>query len=62
MKFKKWLYSDTAERLAGIMGVKLRTIYKWRAGDTQPNRDHMQKLVEISKGKLTYKDIIEFQP
>ena len=58
--YRSFLYSKTAIKIAKICKVEPRTIYKWRSGKTLPTPHNMQHIVRKTKGRVSYKDMIEF--
>jgi transcriptional regulator with XRE-family HTH domain len=59
--YKTFLYSKPIEQMAGLLKVKVRTLSKWRAGESLPTLKHMKTIVTASKGRVAYGDIVEYQ-
>lgn len=48
----------TIPKVAKKLNVTERCVYKWLNGDTLPGPEHMVKLVELSKNRLTFAELI----
>lgn len=59
-KFRKWI-ADTggARHVAVLLGTTERSIYHWKAAINSPNAMTLQKIVTLSKGKVSYQDILD---
>jgi len=61
-KFIAWIDDIGIEPLAEKLGIDPSAVSHWRRGHCHPQVRHMKKIVELSKGKLTYQEIIEGVP
>lgn len=65
MKLADWLFEQnlTPEQLRVMLGVKNRsTIKRYLDGDRVPREDVLQKITEITHGRVTHKDILDPSP
>lgn len=59
MKFSKWVETKGgAEGLATLLGIKAPRIRAWLRGQTTPQALLLQRIVKLSRGALTYDDVI----
>lgn len=56
--FVKWINQKGIKTLAVRFKVSERTIYRWRMGSDLPTYDRMYRIVKMSKGSVTYADMI----
>ena len=60
MKFKKWIELQGGPKaLARKLGTESPTVYAWLRGAASPKALTMQKIVKMSRGALSYDDIID---
>ena len=57
--FKEWIEEQGVEELTRKLNVEKNTINYWRAGFSIPRPWQMQKIVKLSRGAVSYQDIIE---
>lgn len=57
--FKNWIYKMGHLNVAVKIGTTERNVWWWSSGITMPKAIHMQKIVRISQGEVTYEDIID---
>lgn len=59
-KFRRWVYETGGPYvLAEKIGVTYQAVYKWLHRHHGPGILTAEKIVKLSKGKLTYQDIAE---
>lgn len=60
MTLQKWIQSKGGyKKVAKLLGVSPMATYWWLNGTGLPKAQHMRKIVKISKGKVSYKEMIE---
>lgn len=59
-KFEKWVrdFGGTI-KLAEALGVNQSTVQHWCAGRARPGLESSSKILSLSKGRLTLKDIVD---
>lgn len=58
--FKSWIDSHDPKTLSLLLGVELRTVYRWKNAEALPYPKTMKRIVELAKGKVDYRHIITF--
>lgn len=58
-KFSAWINTKGDSYLADILNVTEGSAGHWRRGHCIPRPAHMKKIVEMSRGRISYEDIIE---
>jgi transcriptional regulator with XRE-family HTH domain len=59
MKFHRWIESQGGPKeVARLLGTESPTVYAWLRGAASPKVLTIQKLIKLSKGKLTFYDIV----
>lgn len=61
-KFITWIDDIGIEVLAQKLGIDASAVSHWRRGHCWPQVKHIKRIRELSKGTLTYEDIIEGVP
>ncbi len=59
ISFAEWIDREGVDRLAKRLKINRFTVLHWRAGRHHPRVDQMRVLKKLSKGQLSYDDIIE---
>ncbi len=57
--FRDWIDQTGTGKLARIFKVSEATIFHWKAGRCDPRVDHMVKIRKLSRGSVSYIDIID---
>ena len=58
--FKEWVRGFGGTRVvAKAMGKKLKTVQHWTTGYSNPKLKDAERLIKLSKGKLTLSDILD---
>lgn len=60
--FKKWIDKIGPYRVAELVGVRSCTVFYWRSGKNYPRLDQMRKIRVISKGAVSYEQMIDRLP
>jgi DNA-binding XRE family transcriptional regulator len=59
-KLKSWVEKNGgARKIARRIGVSPHTIYNWFQGSNAPRMIYAQRLIKISKGKLSANDFLK---
>lgn len=58
-KFIAWIDEIGIEPLAEKLGIDPSAVSHWRRGHCWPQVKHIKRIRELSRGALTYEDIIE---
>jgi hypothetical protein len=58
-KFGLWVRNHGVDILCQELDVTKNAIYHWIAGRSQPRAEHCQKMIELSHGGLSLKDILD---
>jgi transcriptional regulator with XRE-family HTH domain len=58
-KFEHWVNEYGKEELAKELGIDRSTLDHWIARRHEPRTPQIQRLKKMSRGKLTYEDIID---
>jgi hypothetical protein len=58
MKLKSWIRTDMRSRaeMAAFIGVHVVTFGRWCAGKGTPTKRHIQKIHEMTGGKVSLRD------
>lgn len=59
MTLQAWIEKTGPKKVAALMGVDNSTVYTWGAGQSLPRAQHLQKIVKVTKGKVSYKQMVE---
>lgn len=59
LTFPEWITHQTTKKLSRILKVNVSTVRHWRSGRCLPRADQMMKIIQISRGKMSYKTMIE---
>ena len=59
MKFQNWIEKKGIDNVARLLKLHRTTVWKWLRGKNAPTRKHMEAIKKLSKGRITYKDILE---
>jgi hypothetical protein len=54
-----WIDKVSVNKIAQAFGLERSTIRKWREGSQIPKAFHMHAIVKMSKGAVSYADMIE---
>lgn len=57
--FITWIDEVGIQELAEKLGIDPSTISHWRRGHCWPRVEQMRQIRKISKGRITYEDIID---
>lgn len=57
--FKNWINDQGVVNLTKVLGVQEATVRYWRRGESVPRPHQMKKIVQLSRGAVTYENIIE---
>lgn len=58
MQFRKWIKEVGPEKVASLLGVNVRTVYFWLEKKATPTITTMQRIVLITRGRVTFDRII----
>jgi hypothetical protein len=58
-RFEQWVNEYGKEELTTELGIDRSTLDHWIARRHEPRIPHIQRLKKLSRGKLTYDDIID---
>ncbi len=58
MKFAAFIDKFTITKLAKRVGVTRRQVYRWKSGEMIPGAETMVRINKLSKGQVTYGDMI----
>ena len=64
-KERPWTFQEWVESIGGVpiaaklIGTKTRAIEAWKYSERCPSINNMIRIIEISKGRLTFQSIIE---
>lgn len=59
-KFEKWVRDfGGTQKLADALSVNQSTVQHWLAGRARPGLESSSKILSLSKGRLTLKDIVD---
>jgi transcriptional regulator with XRE-family HTH domain len=58
LKFVAFIEEFTVRRLAKRTGVGVRSVYRWKNGEAVPAVENIVLISKLSKGRVTYGDII----
>lgn len=56
-RFKDFIAEKTARKISEALGCTTAAVSSWMRDRTRPKRDVAKKLIEFSKGQLTWEDI-----
>ena len=56
--FLLWIDEVGASKLAQKLGIHPSCVTHWKQGKHRPRVHHMKEIVRLSKGALTYEDIM----
>lgn len=59
MKLETWIVKTGPKKAAQILDVDTSTISRWKTGRSLPPAKVMFKIHKVTKGKVTYKEMIE---
>lgn len=57
--FSQWIDAKSVKGLARTLNVQKSTVRYWRLGKTVPRPGQMKKIVQLSRGRVTYRAMIE---
>jgi DNA-binding transcriptional regulator YdaS (Cro superfamily) len=57
--FENWIKSIGFTRISRLLEVNEEAVKHWLAGRALPKARHMKRIKEITKGKVSYTEIIE---
>lgn len=57
MKLRKFIARIGVSKLAQELGTTKQRVHNWSTGNCKPNGKMALKILELSKGKLTAKDL-----
>ena len=59
VKFRTWIGDFGGPvKLAKALGLTRQAVYYWLSGKQSPRKTHMKQIIELSKNKLTYSDLM----
>ncbi len=59
MQLKDWIIETGPKKAARLLGVEPQTVSQWRVGKALPRPENLVAIFKLSKGKVTYKEMIE---
>lgn len=60
MRFRMWLAKQPSKAAAcDSLGISRRTLYNWLTGKNEPGPVAMRKIIRVSKGAVTFKDLLQ---
>jgi len=60
MNFNKWILETKPRILAKHLQIDPSAVSAWQTKRTCPRPKHMTKILKLSRGKITYADIINY--
>lgn len=60
--FKEWIQVEGPKNLSEKLDVQVTTVRHWRTGHCLPRVDQMMQIKKLTKGKISYEQIIEGVP
>lgn len=59
LTLNEWIERETPMKVSRDLEVPYSTVRHWRVGYSHPKLPIMKRIVEITKGEVTYQSIIE---
>lgn len=59
MTLHDWITQMTPVKVSELLEVDDNTVYQWLKFEYVPKHLHMRKIVKLTKGLVTYEEIIE---
>lgn len=59
VSLKDWINEVSVLEVARLLKVEDATVRHWRRGHALPRADHMQKINRLSRGTVSYEEMIE---
>lgn len=59
MTLQAWIEKTGPKKVAAMMGVDNSTVYTWGAGQSLPRAHHLKKIVKVTRGRVSYKQMVE---
>lgn len=59
MTLSTWIEKTKPKKVAQLLNVDPSTVSQWRNFAAFPRPYHMKQIVSLSKGRVTYKSIVE---
>lgn len=60
--FEKWIDLYGINTLASRLGVTVQTVYYWKLGHCDPRACYMRRIRKLSRGAITYEQMIDRGP
>ncbi len=60
MNFNKWVLKETPRKVAKALGVDPSSVCAWQSGKSCPRPDKMRAIQKLSRGRVTYADMIDY--
>jgi hypothetical protein len=57
--FREWIESMGIPKVSKVLNINHMTARHWLDGRTLPKAKHMMKIKKVTKGKISYEQIIE---
>jgi DNA-binding transcriptional regulator YdaS (Cro superfamily) len=59
--FYAWIDENGLHGVAKLLKCHYNTVYYWRTGRWHPRPEQMREIKRLTKGKITYEDILDRQ-
>lgn len=59
MTLQAWIDKEGPKNIANLLKVDSSTVQTWKAGSSLPRPKLMMKIHQLSRGKVSYKSMIE---